>query len=248
MDMTLWAAALGVAMVAGMVKGLVGFAMPMVMISGLSLFFPADVALAGLICATLVSNIAQALRQGVGPAWASILRFRRFVLLVMGFILVSAQLVPLVPGDLLLGIIGLAVTCFGLVQLFGWRLRVTSGPGGRMEWMMGVAAGFIGGVSGIWGPPTVAYLLSLDLPKAEFMRVQGVVYGLGAVMLAVAHLGSGVLNAQTLPFSASLVPAALVGLWIGFRLQDRLDRDKFLTATLLVLIVAGLNLMRRAVF
>jgi uncharacterized membrane protein YfcA len=38
---------------------------------------------------------------------------------------------------------------------------------------------------------------------------------------------------------------ALAGLWLGFRLQDRMDQNRFRRATLIVLVVAGLNLIRR---
>ena len=77
------------------------------------------------------------------------------------------------------------------------------------------------------------------------MVVQGVVYGLGSVTLLFAHLKSGILNAQTLPLSFAMLPAALVGMWLGFKVQDRLDQARFRRFTLIVLTVAGLNLLRK---
>ena len=64
--------ALGIAFCAGFVKGVVGFALPVVLISGLTLYLPAEVALAGLILPALVTNLAQARRQGLAAAWASV--------------------------------------------------------------------------------------------------------------------------------------------------------------------------------
>ena len=43
------ALAFGIAVLAGLIKGMVGFAMPMILISGLSSFLPPEIALAGLI-------------------------------------------------------------------------------------------------------------------------------------------------------------------------------------------------------
>lgn len=248
MDPTLWIAAFGVAFVAGLVKGVVGFGVPTLMISGLTVFLPVEVALAALIGTALVSNVAQALRQGARAAWASVVAFRRFVGLVMVFIALSAQLVPLVPERWLFGFIGVAVILLALAQMRGWRLRFTPQERGRYEWIMGGITGFVGGLSGIWGPPTVAFLVPLDLSKAEFVRVQGVVYGLGAVVLAGAHIGSGVLNAQTVGLSLWLILPGMAGLWVGFQVQDRMDRVMFLRVTLVVLLIAGANLVRRAVF
>ena len=86
---------------------------------------------------------------------------------------------------------------------------------------------------------------ALDTPKQEQMRIQGVIYGLGAVFLLIAHTGSGVMRAETVPLSAAMVLPALVGMWIGGRLQDRIDQRAFRRATLAVLLIAGLNLVRR---
>ena len=89
------------------------------------------------------------------------------------------------------------------------------------------------------------YLTALQTPKVEQMRVQGVVYGAGAVMLTLAHLRSGVLNIESAKLSALLVLPALLGIAMGFAVQDRLSQEKFRRATLLVLVLGGLNLIRR---
>jgi len=236
--------AFAIVFAAGWIKGMVGFAMPMIVISGLSIFLPPDLALAGLILPTLVTNGIQALRQGLRAALQSILRFRVFLLVGLVFLFVGAQFVAQLPASLFLMIIGIPVTGFAMIQILGVRLRLAQ-PSVRVEATVGAVAGFVGGMSGVWGPPTVAYLTALNTPKHEQIRVQGVIYGLGSVALAIAHLGSGILRAETIPLSAFLVVPALAGLWFGMRLQDRIDQKRFRQATLLVLLVAGLNLLRR---
>ena len=233
-----------VGLVAGTVKGLVGFVMPMVLVSGLNLFLPTDISLAGLILPTLVTNGIQALRQGLGAAWASVRRFRIFLGIGAVFLFSSAQLVRVLPGSVMLLMIGLPITLFAASQLLGRQLRLSS-PSARTEAIVAAIAGFIGGFSGVWGPPTVAYLTALNTEKSEQMRVQGVIYGLGAVALTAAHLTSGVLRAETLPFSAIMILPAVTGLFIGQALHDRIDQDVFRRATLAVLTIAGLSLIWR---
>ena len=92
----------------------------------------------------------------------------------------------------------------------------------------------------------LVYLLSIGADKLETVRVQGVVFLIGAVVLLAAHLQSGVLNSSTLGFSAALVLPALLGQSLGFAIQDRLDQAKFRRWTQVLLVVTGLNLMRRA--
>ena len=234
-----------VALLAGIVKGMVGFAMPMIMISLLGSFVAPDVALAGLILPTLVTNGMQALRQGWREAWASIKQFRLFMGIGLVTMLASAQLVRVLPQGTLLLLIGVPVVIFCAVQLLGWQFRLPARGRGWIEGGVGGVAGFIGGFSGVWGPPTVMYLTALDTPKAESMRVQGVIYGLGAVALFGAHLGSGVMRPETLPFSMAMIVPAVLGTWLGFQIQDRIDQRAFRRATLAVLLIAGLNLVRR---
>lgn len=242
----LWLIALSIAVLGGFVKGVVGFAMPTVVISGLSSFIEPELALAGLILPTLVTNGTQALRQGIGPALGAARRFWIY-LTVGGVVLVaSAQLVRVLPIGVMLGFIGFAVTFFTLIQLAGWGLRLARQRPG-VEAGIGAFAGVLGGLSGIWGPPTVMYLTALGTEKAEQMRVQGVIYGLGALALLGAHVGSGVLRAETLPLSVALVAPALLGQWFGSKVLDRIDQAAFKRMTLLVLLIAGLNLIRRAV-
>ena len=75
-----FAAALAVTFFAGAVKGAVGFAMPMILVSAFAVFLPKDLALAGLILPTLATNLSQAFRQGVPAARATAITYRRFLI------------------------------------------------------------------------------------------------------------------------------------------------------------------------
>ncbi|KAF0675551.1 sulfite exporter TauE/SafE family protein [Profundibacterium mesophilum] len=244
-DTSLWIVVIAITLAAGFVKGAVGFAMPMLMISGLGSVLAPELALAAIILPTLVSNIWQALRGGLGAARAAFVDHWRYIVIVMLFIMGSAQLLTLLPAWLLYLILGVPVTGFAIAQLAGWSPRIPAHARRRAELGIGAFAGFMGGMSGVWGPPTVMYLTALDTPKAQQIRVQGVVYGMGSVMLLAAHLRSGVLNAQTLPLSAGLLVPALAGMALGMAFCDRLDQARFKRLTLVVLVVAGANLIRR---
>jgi uncharacterized membrane protein YfcA len=161
--------------------------------------------------------------------------------------LISAQLASVLPDILFLGSLGGLIVCFSLLQLCGLGLPVMrAGP--KASIIFGSIAGLLGGVSGIWGPPIVAYLTALNTNKIEQIRVQGVIYGLGAVALVVAHIGSGILTLATAQFSALLVLPAALGMWLGVQIQTRIDQKLFRRVTLLVLLVMGLVLLRRAAF
>lgn len=241
----IWLLACGIALGAGIVKGMVGFALPLILLSGLSSFLPPDLALACVIAPTVLTNTWQALRQGRRAAAQSIWRFRAF--LIAGGVAtgLSAQLVPVLPAAALLLIVGVPLVLYAGATLAGYPLRLPPDPGMPQQAGIGGVAGVFGGMSGVWGPITVAMLTAMSLEKREHVRVQGLIYGLGALALATAHLASGVLNARTLPISLALAVPALLGIGIGFALQDRIDQRGFRRLTLAVLLLAGLNLVRR---
>ncbi len=239
------AIAFGVTLTAGFIKGAVGFAMPLVMISGLATVLPAETALAALILPTVLTNLQQALRQGPQAAWHAIRKFRVFLIALAVFIALSAQLVRVLPQNVLFIAIGVPIVLFCLMQLRGWSPKLSPENHVRDEGITGAIAGFIGGLSGVWGPPTVAYLTAINTPKAEQMRVQGVIYGFGATVLIAAHLKSGVFNAQTAPLSVAMLVPALLGMFIGGKFHDAMPQKTFKRATLVVLTVAGLNLIRK---
>jgi uncharacterized membrane protein YfcA len=236
-----------IGMVGGLVKGVVGFAMPMIIISGVSSILSPELALATLILPTLVTNGVQALRQGWAAAVASTVQFRVFLGAGFMSLVSAAQLVRVLPQSVLFLLIGAPIVVFAISQLAGKPLRLPAASRG-IELGVGMFAGFMGGLSGIWGPPTVAYLTATDTPKDDQMRVQGVIYGLGAVALLLAHTQSGVLRADTVPLSVLMIAPALIGMAIGSRIQDRIDQVMFRKITLWVLLIVGANLVRRGLF
>ena len=156
----------------------------------------------------------------------------------------AALALMLALGPLFL-MLGVMIVVFTTMQLAGWRPVIRAGLERVTEVSVALVAGFVGGLTGVWGPPTILYLTALDVPKAESVRVQGVMYLVGSILLTLAHLKSGVLNPSTIPYSALLILPALAGQVIGLKVHDRMDQALFRRATLVVLIIAGANLVRR---
>lgn len=245
---SLIAYAFGIALIAGIVKGAVGFGMPLIMISGLGVFLEPAIAVAALILPIVFSNMLQVLRAGLGHARAAVKDFRVYITIVCVMIVISAQFLPIVPSQIMFLFLGVPVVFLSAIQLLGLKLTIPPKNRKVFSWVAGTISGILGGMSGTWGPPTVLYLVAIETPKTKQIAAQGVIYGLGAVMLLFGHLQSGVLNVQTAPLSAFLVIPGAIGMWLGFQLQDRIDQRTFVRVTLAVLLVAGLNLIRRGLF
>lgn len=233
------------ALVAGFVKGAVGFALPMIMISVMGSFLAPELALAALIVPTVLANLWQASRGGLSGARTALRQFWLYIVMLLVLIAASARLVILLPDQVIFLILGFPVVLFSIVQLAGWRFSIPAGRRRLADIILGAVSGFIGGISGVWGPLTVAYLTALDTPKKVQVQAIGVIFASGAIMLFFAHIASGVLTGPRLALSIAMILPVLIGMSLGIMVQDRLDQDKFRRATLAVLVLAGLNLVRR---
>lgn len=246
----LWAFALAcvVTLFAGFVKGAIGFALPLIMIAVLPSFMPAPLALAALIMPVLVTNLHQSVRGGLPVALQTARRYWRIIGATVAGIAISAPFVVVLPQQILFLLLGVAVLFFSALQLSGWAPDIPRHWRNSIELCTGLIGGLYGGISGVWGPATIVYLLAAKTEKREMVRVLNVVFSAGAVMLVIVHLRSGVLNAQTFPFSVAMLVPATIGLVFGYRVQDRMDAALFRRYALIMLSVSAVNLLRRGIF
>ena len=234
----------------GLVKGAVGFALPLVGVSGMSMIGDPQVAIAALIVPAIVANIYQAGRQGLGEAVSSTHEFWRFIMIASVMIFLVSQIVPYLPVDTLLIILGLLVVFVALIQLRGVTIPPpqTKRQERLYEAGAGIFVGGMGGLGGFWGPMTVLYLTALQLERRKFIQVQGIVYLIGCIPLMAGYAANGILNAKTLPLSIAMILPVAIGMVIGTLIQDRLDQRLFKKLVLIVLCFVGLNLLRRGLF
>jgi uncharacterized protein len=134
--MPLWAFALacGVTLLGGFVKGAVGFAMPLVMISGLSMFLEPLVALAGVIFPIALSNLVQVMRFSWAQARDALLEFWRYILMVCVMIIVAAQFVTAIPASTFFLVLGVPTVVLSMIQLVGVKFQIAPAWRHPSEW------------------------------------------------------------------------------------------------------------------
>lgn len=238
-------AALSVGLIAGIVKGVVGFALPVVLVSGIGAFLAPEMAIASIVVPGLITNVWQGLRQGSTAAVQSVWKYRLLIGVALATIASTAQLVPGLPKDILFGALGLPIMVISLIQILGWR-PVLSQANKLGAIAVGLISGLFGGLAGVFGPPFVMYLTAVNTPKEEQSRILGLVFAMGLCVFTLAHLVSGVVRLETMLFSGVVTIPVLIGTALGFRIQDRVNQATFQKLTLFVLLFAGVNLLRRA--
>ena len=199
-----------------------------------------------MILPILVANIWQVARSGQFRQTA-----RRYWLLAAVLVVclwASSQLATAVSGAMLTLIIGVVILLFALLNL---TVRVPPIPAryDRVSQLAaGVAAGSMGGLTAIWAPPIVIYLLASRAEKDDFVRAAGFLFLLGSLPLCLGYWQNGLLGGAMALASASMVIPTILGFTLGEWLRRRLDPARFRRAVLLLFLLLGLNLIRRSLF
>lgn len=230
----------------GTVQGTLGFGLPLTTMSLLSAFLDVPTAVALNTLPMLAGFLFQATRGG-----RMLSTMRRFWLLLIALAIgtwLGAMLISVLDPRWLLGILGVIVMAFCMVNYFRPALKVPHGTERTVGAAIGFVAGVIGGVSTAHGPPLIMYAIALRLDKEEFVTALGTFFLIGSILVAIAYVEQGILNAETAPWSLVCVLPAVVCMWLGQRLSRRIDRERFRKIVMFALLVLGLNLLRRAVW
>ena len=116
--------AFAVTLVAGIVKGAIGFAMPLIMISGMGILIDPKLVVAGIILPIVMSNILQIAKAGWAEARDSLREYGLYILIVCVMILITSQFVAYVSADAMLLGLGIVVTVLCIIQISGVRLHI----------------------------------------------------------------------------------------------------------------------------
>jgi uncharacterized membrane protein YfcA len=228
---------------AGVVKGAVGIGIPLVGISLLSLALPVPQAVALLPVPIIVANTWQAVASGIFLATCR--RFAPLLLAMLAGTLIGGGMLTSVDQSLLMVTLGAVVLAFAALELSQVRLRVPVRHHAVAGAGCGLAGGILGGMSGIFGPPIIVFLVSLDLRKEEFVGTIASIYLASGVILGVTLAGYGVAGTAELLWSAAATLPVAAGMALGQWLRRRTSERVFRTTLLVLLLLVGLNLIRR---
>lgn len=235
--------AAGAFLAGGTVKGVLGIGLPLIAVPLLATALDLQTAVALMIVPVTSSNLLQAVQGGhYGKA---VRRFWPVLVPLVLFTIVSAQFladIDLQTGALVLGVI---VMAFAVVQALPLRLTVTPELTRLLNPLMGALSGALGGVSNLFGPPLIIYLVALRLPKEEFVGSIALLFLVGGVTLYATLFLNGLLTLELVGLSAAGAVPMGAGLLLGGRLRERIPQRTFERLLLLVLFLIGINLVRR---
>jgi uncharacterized membrane protein YfcA len=125
------------------------------------------------------------------------------------------------------------------------RLRPNGEEAEHGAWfapVIGILAGFTTLIANAAGPLMVIYLLAMRLPKMEYMGTASVFFLLLNFFKLPFMVRLGIITPESLVVNLKLVPAVLLGAWLGRRLLARLNQKVFEAIVLALTLLAGARL------
>ena len=230
----------------GMVKGILGIALPLVGIPLLTFIMPVQSAIAVMAAPVLMSNLQQ-LHQATGRRAILKRLWPLLVALVTG-IVVGVHLLAGSDPEIILLLLAVAIVVFVAINFFAPRLVMPP----RLEKPLGLLAGGVGGLFGgmtsIYGPPIILYVLSMRPSRETFIAYMAVILITGTIPLYSALAVYGILGWEEGLFSLLLVLPVLLGMALGRRLRGLIPEESFRLVIMLMLLVISANLVRKALF
>jgi uncharacterized membrane protein YfcA len=229
--------------IGGGVKGAIGFGFPLVTTPLTSALWDPRHAVLLVSFASLVNNIGV-----VGRGGGSRRTFRRFILLLAGLIVGTvggALMLASVPASALSIVVGCAALSFAGIAVFKPDLAVPPHLERYLALPMGVLGGLLGGATSISGPFIASYTHALKLSKQEFVFFLSLMYLFGATVQVVTYLVIGLYDAATLVVGVVSCLPNLLGVWLGLRVQRRIDQELFRRLVVAMIGVSGATLVVR---
>jgi len=242
----LLAALFAVFVFGGLVKGVTGVGLPLVLVPLATQFVDVPVAVALVSVSMVTTNIQQTIEGGqTGAALRHL--WPIVVPLAVGAVLGTHLLISIDRRRLNL-IIGVSFLALALLLLAVPRLRIghrTARWGGPI---VGFGAGVLGGMSAIFGPPMIAFMVGLGVDPNTFVKHMAVLALTASTTMLLVLCGSGAMSGGDFLMSAAALIPIQLGMPLGRYLRGKIKPEQFRVMVLVVLAASGLDMLRRALF
>ncbi|SDV50485.1 sulfite exporter TauE/SafE family protein [Chitinasiproducens palmae] len=223
------------------VFGIAGFGTALIAAPLLAQFMPLSRIVPLLALLDFSAAALNLLREG---RRAQLAELRRIVPAMLVGSALGALLLLIARPDTLLLLLGIFVVAYAAYALSGYR------PARRFRASLAWAFGTVGGVfSAMFGSGGFIYAIflagRLD-DKTQIRATQSTLIGLSTLTRLLLFAGAGVYaDAALLRLAGLLLPAMLIGVWLGRHITLRLSREQFVRLVNVLVLFSGVAVLVR---
>lgn len=243
-DPLMVAAVFPVFLVAGGVKGLVGFGLPTVSLGLLTAALDLTTAMVLLLAPSFVTNVWQAVAGGNGRAIMG--RIWPFLAMATATVWLGALALVRVDVAWLSGLLGFLLVTYAALNLGGARIALSARQEAWAGPALGAVNGVLTGMTGTFMVPGVLFLQAIGLSRDMLVQAMGMLFTLSTVALALALHGNGLLHVSLGSLSGAAVVPAAIGMGLGQRVRQRLSEERFRRFLFIGLLLLGAYIIIRS--
>jgi uncharacterized membrane protein YfcA len=221
LDHAFWIVA-ALSLIAGSVRGFVGFGAGMIMIPFVSALYGPKIGASSILVADGILTIPYLLKsiRYCEPRTVAPVALGAVVAIPIGAYLLTTvdptpirwALVPLIAGLL-------------AITLSGWRYNGVPNVGVSLA--TGAASGFLSGLIQLSGPPVIVLWMSGPFPPSTIRANIFVYFAVTTVVAVISYIVGGVFSTDLLPVLVPMIPCYAVGLALGGRFFGKADPKLF---------------------
>ena len=109
--------------------------------------------------------------------------------------------------------------------------------------ILGFFSGIIGGISNMYSPYILAYLVGLKLDKEFLIRTMAIMYFIGSIIIYPLWIYNGLGTINDLLMSFFLIMPAIIGQFLGTKIRIKIPNELFTKIILSTLMLMGVSLL-----
>ena len=233
-------------MVAGFVKGTVGFGMPATAIALLGTLLGVREAIPLVVIPAVLFNVFQA---EIGPSLLPLIRrFWTLLVTIAIGIWTGTHFLAVVDAKMLSTVLGLLLALYAILSLMKVRIHVPPSSEPYLSPAVGGISGVLAGMTGTIMVPFIFYMQALNLGRDEFVRAIGMTLLVASTFWVAALYKTNILTLDGSILSlAAMIPTG-AGFAAGLWFRHRLPQERFRMWVMIALLATAVNLLRQGLF
>ncbi len=220
---------------AAILQGLTGFGFSILSLPLITLLISPKIAVPILVLYSIVINIV------VFFSARKAFKLKKvWILMIFGIIGVpiGAHFLVTLNDNLIKLFIGIFITIFGILLLFGFRRKIKHEKISMVP--IGIISGILSGSVSMGGPPVILFLSNQGANKQAFRANLAVYFFILNIFTIPVYFLNGLITKIVISYSITFLTALVIGVIIGNFLSHKIKENHFRKLTLILLIIMGL--------